>query len=230
MASKNQQLSDGTNFSVIYGGDGDGTISITLQPNSGLERTASIVVKTTDGSVTRTISLKQIGKTKVTKTVTLYPSSYNSTDYAYQSVVSGYALSNPVGKGSTSTSMCRVNLKTGSRAVSYVYYNFDCSSIPSNATIESVTCKVKCYINQTNANRVATRQVQLFSGSTAKGSAATMSASTTALNVTAGNWTRAELDNCRMRLYAVRGTNSTTTTYYMGLYGADLTITYSYYE
>lgn len=230
MASKNQQLSDGTNFPVIYGGDGDGTISIALPSNSGLERTASIVVKTTDGSVTRTISLKQIGKTKVTKTVTLYPSSYNSTDYAYQSIASGYALSNPIGKGSTNTSMCRINLKTGSRAVSYVYYNFDCSSIPSNATIESVTLKAKTYVSQTNANRVATRQFQLFSGSTAKGSVGTMSTSTTAQAIDGGTWTRAELNNCRMRLYAVRGTNSTTTTYYMGLYGADLTITYSYYE
>lgn len=230
MAIKNQQLSDGTNFSVIFDGSGDGTISITLPSNSGMERTASVVVKTTDGSVTKTVNLKQIGKTKVTKTVTLHPSSYNSTDYAYQSIASGYALSNPIGKGSTGTSMCRINLKTGSRAVSYVYYNFDCSSIPSDATIDSVTLKAKTYVNQTNANRISTREFQLFSGSTAKGSVGTMSTSTTAQTIDGGTWTRAELDNCRMRLYAVRGTNNTTTTYYMGLYGADLTITYSYYE
>lgn len=223
-------MSDGTSLSVTYTGSGDGTISFTLPKNEGGDRTASIVLKTSVGNVSKTISIKQSGRPKITKTVTLYPSSYNSTDYAYASVVSGYALSNPIGKGSTSTSMCRVNLKTGSSEVSYLYYNFDCSSIPSNATIESVTCKAKVYINQTNSNRVQTRQVQLFSGSTAKGSAATMSTSTTALNITAGTWTRTELNNCRLRLYAVRGTNSTTTTYYMGLYGADLTITYSYYE
>lgn len=124
--------------------------------------------------------------------------------------------------------MCRVNLKTGSRATSYLFYKFDLSAIPSNATIDSVTCKVKCYINQTNSSRISTRQVQMYYGtSTAKGTAATMSTSTTALTVTAGTWTRAELDDCRIRLYAVRGTSNTSTTYYMGLYGADVTVTYT---
>lgn len=160
--------------------------------------------------------------------VTVYPASYDSTNYSYASVVSGYALTVPIGKGSTNTSMCRVNLKTGSRATSYLFYKFDLSAIPSNATIDSVTCKVKCYINQTNSNRVATRQVQMYYGtSTAKGTAATMSTSTTALTITAGTWTRAELNDCRIRLYAARGTQNTTTTYYMGLYGADVTVTYT---
>lgn len=160
--------------------------------------------------------------------ITVYPASYDSTNYSYQSVVSNYPLTNPIGKGSTSTSMCRVNLKTGSRATSYLFYKFDLSAIPANATIDSVACKVKCYINQTNSSRIATRQVQMYYGiNTAKGTASTMSTSTTALNITCGTWTRAELDDCRIRLYVARGTSNTTTTYYMGLYGADLTVQYT---
>lgn len=160
--------------------------------------------------------------------ITVYPASYDSTNYSYQSVVSNYPLTNPIGKGSTSTSMCRVNLKTGSKATSYLFYKFDLSAIPANATIDSVACKVKCYINQTNSSRIATRQVQMYYGiNTAKGTASTMSTSTTALNITCGTWTRAELDDCRIRLYVVRGTSNTTTTYYMGLYGADLTVQYT---
>ena len=155
------------------------------------------------------------------------PSGYDSTNYSYASVVSGYPLTNPVGKDSTNTSMCRVNLKTGSGAESYVFYTFDFSAIPSDATIKSVSGKAKAYISQTSLFRVRTRQVQLYYGtSTAKGSASTMSTSTTALELTCGTWTRAELDNCRLRLYAVRGWSSTSSTYYMGLYGADLTVTY----
>ena len=115
------------------------------------------------------------------------PSGYDSTNYSYASVVSGYPLTNPVGKDSTSTSMCRVNLKTGSDAESYVFYTFDFSAIPSDATIKSVSGKAKAYINQTNIFRISTREVQLYYGtSTAKGSASTMSTSTTALELTCG--------------------------------------------
>ena len=110
------------------------------------------------------------------------PSGYDSTNYSYASGVSGYPLTNPVGKDSTSTSMCRINLKTGSGAESYVFYTFDFSAIPSDATIKSVSGKVKAYINQTNIFRIETRQVQVYYGtSTAKGSASTISTSTTAL-------------------------------------------------
>lgn len=164
-----------------------------------------------------------------TDSIKVTPSGYDSTNYSYASVVSGYPLTNPVGKDSTSTSMCRVNLKTGILAESYLFYTFDFSAIPSNATIKSISGKAKAYINQTNSSRITTRQVQLYYGtSTAKGSASTMSTSTTALTLTCGTWTRAELDNCRLRLYAVRGFSSSTTTYYMGLYGADLTVTYEW--
>ena len=90
------------------------------------------------------------------------PSGYDSTNYSYASVVSGYPLTNPVGKDSTSTSMCRINLKTGSGAESYVFYTFDFSAIPSDATIKSVSGKVKAYINQTNIFRIETRLLLAF--------------------------------------------------------------------
>lgn len=160
---------------------------------------------------------------------TLYPSGYDSTHYSYASVNSSYPLSNPVGKSSSNTSYAQINLKTGSSAETYVFYTFDCSSIPSDATIDSVTCSAKGYVSQTNANRVATRQMQMYYGtSTAKGSAYTLSTSTSATNLTVGSWTRSELNDIRIRLYCKRGSNNTTTTYYMRFYGATLTINYTY--
>lgn len=160
--------------------------------------------------------------------ITVYPASYNTTVYSYQSIASGYPLTNPIGKGSTNTSMCRINLKTGSNAETYVFYKFDLSAIPTNAKIDFVSCSAKCYINNTQSNRISSRQVQLYYGTaTAKGSASTVSSSTTALQLTCGTWTRAELDNINLRLYAKRGTSNTTTTYYIGLYGATLTVQYT---
>lgn len=165
----------------------------------------------------------------ITDSIKVTPSGYDSTNYSYASVVSGYPLTNPVGQDSTGESMCRINLKTGSGAESYVFYTFDFSAIPSDATIKSISGEAKVYISNTSSYRIKTRQVQLYYGtSTAKGSASTMSTSTTALTLTCGTWTRAELDNCRLRLYAKRGSWSTSTTYYMGLYGADLTVEYEW--
>lgn len=161
--------------------------------------------------------------------ITLYPSGYDSTNYSYASVNSSYPLSNPVGKNSSNTSYAQINLKTGSSAQTYVFYTFDCSEIPQDATINSVTCSAKGYISQTNSNRINTRQMQMYYGtSTAKGSASTLSTSASAQNMSVGTWTRSELNDIRIRLYAKRGSSNTTTTYYLRFYGATLTITYTY--
>lgn len=160
---------------------------------------------------------------------TLYPSGYNKSKYSYASVQSGYGLDTPVGKGSTNTTYSQWNLKTGSNAESYVFYEFDCSSIPTDATIKSISCSAKVYISQTNSSRISSRQVQLYyNTTTAKGSASTVSTSTTALNLSCGTWTRSELNAISLRIYSKRGTSNTTTTYYNRFYGATLTITYEY--
>lgn len=154
--------------------------------------------------------------------VTLVPSSIDSS-YSYASISGG---SNAYTE-SSSTTYATINLTTGSGATTYVYYKFDTSDIPAGATIDSITCSAKAYINTTNSSRITTRQIQLFSGTTAKGSAATISNSTTAFSITPGSWTRNELNDLRIRLYAVRGSSNTTTTYYFRFYGATVTINYS---
>lgn len=77
------------------------------------------------------------------------------------------------------------------------------------------------------AGRVATRQAQLFSGTTAMGDPYTLTNSTTAFSITAGTWTAAQLNNAKLRLYGVRGSSSTTTNYYFRLYGATIEVTYT---
>lgn len=164
----------------------------------------------------------------VTDSTALYPAEVNTAWCRYASVNTSYPLTNPVGKDSSNTTYSQWNLTTGSSAESYVFYKFDCSSIPSNATIKKVECSTKAYCSNTNSSRVATRTVQLYNGTTkAMGSATTVGAANS-VTMTCGTWTRTQLNDCYIRIYAKRGTSNTTTTYYMRFYGATLTITYEY--
>lgn len=201
---------------------GNQAITISSDPNgTSSSRTKTVTFATSVGGASKSLSITQKGRELKEYTVTLYPSAFISGQYAS---ISGQ--NNPVGKGSTSTSYVTINLKTGSNAETWAYYSFDTSSIPENAEIVSVACASKCYINTTTASRVGTRQVQLFTGTTAKGSASTVSTSTSALNMSCGTWTRSELNNCRIRVYGKRGTSNTSTTYYFRYYGSTLTIKY----
>ena len=149
----------------------------------------------------------------ITDSLTAHPSGVLD-DHAYDSISNQANAYNE----SSNTSYATINLVTGSGAITYIYYTFDFSDIPAGATIDSVSCSAKAYISTTNSSRITTRQIQLFSGSTAKGSAYTVSNSTSAFTMTPGTWTREELQNARIRLYAVRGTSNTTSTYYFRLY------------
>lgn len=158
----------------------------------------------------------------IQNTITAHPTGVAS-DHAYASVsntTNGYA-------DSSNTTYATINLTTGSGATTYIYFTFDFSGIPNGATIDSVSCSAKAYINTTNSSRITTRQIQLYSGTTAKGSASTISNSASAFTMTTGTWTRDELQNARIRLYAVRGTSNTTSGYYFRFYGATFTVNYS---
>ena len=159
-----------------------------------------------------------------TETKTFYPGAYDSGASSVQSVTNA---TNPVGKGSTNTTYATINLVTGSRATTTIYWPFDLSAIPSGAEIDSVSCKVKASVSSTSG--VSSASVQLYSGSTSKGSSTSiLSTSTSAKTLSVGTWTRSELQNCRLCLKAQRGTSSTSTTRSLLFYGADLTVTYTH--
>lgn len=135
---------------------------------------------------------------------------------------------NPVGKGSNNTTYAQAYIRTGSSATSYLTYGFDLSDIPDNAVINSVSCSAKGYISTTGSNAIRTRQMQMFSGDTAKGTASTISNTASVITMSVGTWTVAELKNARIRIYAVRGTSSTSSSVYLRFYGATLTVVYEY--
>lgn len=160
------------------------------------------------------------------ETWTGYPTNYLS-DHQY------YAASNQANAlaPTTSTTYANINLTRGSSAVTYWYVTFDTSSIPQNATITSCSGKIKCVMSSTKSNYIKTRQAQFFSGTNAKGATVTVSTSTNVLTPTnIGTWSRNELDDARVRFYAVRNTGSTGSSIYLRPYGADLTVNYSWDE
>lgn len=126
---------------------------------------------------------------------------------------------------SNSDTYAYLYIVNGGNSESYIYYNFNLN-IPTDAIINSVVCTVKSKLNNTGGT--STRQLQLFSGSTAKGTATNItSTSLQTYTLNAGTWTAYELNNAKLRFYAKRNTSATTTNRYLSLYGATLTVSYT---
>lgn len=157
------------------------------------------------------------------KTLTVYPSGYISDDYAYASaenIENGY-------NSADNTTYATINLTTGSEAETYIYYTFDLSAIPDGAVITGVSCSAKATISSTSYLYISSRTMQLYSGTTAKGSYASIPSSANATTISAGDWTRDELTDCRLKIYASRGSLGATTARNIKFYGASLTIEYA---
>lgn len=159
--------------------------------------------------------------------------SASSHPVSYDSSYAAYSLNNPTrgykDSGDT-TNYSQLNLVRGNGAVSYLYYNFS-FNIPSGATITAISCTATCSINRTVATNITTRQIQLYAGSTAKGSASDVVNSMNLMTLNAGNasdWSASDVNNAKIRLYAVRGSVNTTNNYYFRFYGATLNVSYTY--
>lgn len=161
-------------------------------------------------------------------TLTTHPTSIDDSRSNYDGVYNNNVLENAFTDASSSTRFAPY-VPTGSGAESNIYLNFDeCADIPSGATIDSVTCSVKCGTQGTNY--YTTRTVQMYSGTTAKGSATTMSGSNSSPqthSLTVGSWTASEIQHACLRFHVVRGSNNTSTNATFSIYGATLTVNYT---
>lgn len=144
-----------------------------------------------------------------------YPASFTSSGMSSTSNASAC-----IGKSASAGSATGNMYSSGSGSTGVVEYAFDLSSIPSSATIDSVSCQVKAH--EENASK-SSMTLQLYAGNTAKGSATTVDGtSNTIYTLTTGTWTRSEIDSLVLH---------TTYGYYGGLVaGATLTIAYSMSE
>lgn len=150
-----------------------------------------------------------------TETKTFYPGAYNADSNNYYGMKNA---TNPVGKGSANTTYASFENRPYESGI--VYWPFDTSIIPAEATIDSVACMAKGSCNSSTKG-----SMQLYSGTVAKGSATSTKTSADVYNLSCGTWTRAELDNIRL-LTKITNTNSGSSIFYF--YGADLTVTYTY--
>lgn len=150
-----------------------------------------------------------------TETKTFYPGAYKADSNAYYGMENA---TNPVGKGSANTTYA--SFKNRPYQSGIVYWPFDTSIIPAEATIDSVACMAKGSCNSSTQG-----SMQLYSGTVAKGSATSTKTSAAVYNLSCGTWTRAELDNIRL-LTKITNTNSSSSIFYF--YGADLTVAYTY--
>lgn len=184
----------------------------------------NIIVK--DNNVDVTSQLVSHTSSGTFDTNTYIPSSFDSTNSSYDSV---YSTNNPENglTAHTSTTRCCVYANTTNGSESYLYYNFDCSDIPSNATITSVTCQVgaSCY---SSGSYFSTHTLQLCTGTTEKGTAttATGNGSTSKVETVNGgsSWTRAELDDIKIRFKIVRSQTGDAS---FSFFGATLTVEYT---
>ena len=157
-----------------------------------------------------------------TGTISVHPSGQTDNTYAYlNNKENAYT-------DETSTTYATIGLVTGSSMVTRTYFTFNTSAIPSNATITSVSCVAKGYVSNASSKNVASRTMQMCTGTTQKGSGSQLTTTAKVVTLTVGTWTRSELTNARLRFYAKRGTSNTSTDYYMRCYGATLTVEYSY--
>ena len=138
-------------------------------------------------------------------TYTTPVTSFDSANSSFYQEASGYGHDNGLGDG-TGT-YAGFHLTRGTNAVTHVYYNFDCSSIPDNATITSVTCSERASMSTATTNYVSQATLQLCAGTTAKGTATSILKTTAQyFNIDGGNnWTVAEIKNCKLHGYAKRG-------------------------
>lgn len=204
---------------------GDGTISPSgaITSYDGEEYELTITPTTKTDTVTATQDGVDITSQLVAhgagSTISATPEDVNTSGIqsgsSYASYCIGHSAENPSSSGTSS------NMYSSSGSTGYAAYSFDFSSIPSNATIEEIA--VRCYGHRESSTIDSSHvsNVALYYGSTMKGEDVDFPYTSNSLVTieNTGSWTRAELDNLRLRH---------TVGYYGGLVlGITIEVTYS---
>lgn len=158
--------------------------------------------------------------------VTLVPTGYDGQSSSYISVDASYPLSNSLTSSSSDT-FTVLNLNTGSGAVSKLAVKFDMSKIPTDAKVNSISCKIKARISNSSPY-VLTGVAQLYCGTAGLSSEIELGTSvvTQTFNDT-GWWDRESLDELILLITCTRGSLYASRSQTLRFYGADLTIDYT---
>lgn len=204
---------------------GDQSVSVTSDPNGGAAR-SKVVTFSADGVSPVSLTINQEAGV-VEHTLEVFLSSYvpKATDGSWYNLTSASsAYGDPA---SNTTSPCAVVMTRGAGAHTWCYFKFDTSSLPSNANIVSVEVKCRPGSSTNNANYIASKGCVLCSGTTEKTTSITINANNVLSTFPSATWTRAEVNDIRIKVYGTRGTSNTSNNYSLRMYGAKLTIKYT---
>ena len=158
--------------------------------------------------------------------VTLVPTGYDGQHSSYSSVDASYPLSNGLTSASSNT-FTVLNLNTGSGAVSKLAVKFDMSKIPTDAKVNSISCKIKARISNSSPY-VLTGVAQLYCGTAGLSSEIELGTSAVAQTFNdTGYWDRESLDDLILLITCTRGSLSANSSQTLRFYGADLTVDYT---
>lgn len=156
--------------------------------------------------------------------------SFDSVNSQYQSEASNHPFSTVIGKGSDNTnSYAEWNIVHGRFTQSRVYYRFDVSSIPMDATINSVNCTVRASRQNARVTEFSTLTLKIVVGTTEESSHATVAndESVAVYDLPSKTYTRDELTNIGIVMHSARGISSPNKDFWVRLYGATLSVDFT---
>ena len=157
--------------------------------------------------------------------------SFDSANSEYQSENSAHPFSTVIGKGSDNTdSYAEWNIKRGRFTQSRVHYRFNVSSIPSDATINSVNCTIRAARQSARLTEFSTFTSKIVIGTTEFGTdhaSVSNDESVAVYDLPSITCTREELTNVGIVLHAARGISSSNTDFWVRLYGATLSVDFT---
>lgn len=156
--------------------------------------------------------------------------SFDSVNSKYQSESSAHPFSTIIGKGSDNTdSYAEWNIVHGRFTQSRVYYRFDVSSIPMDATINSVNCTVRASRQNARLTEFSTLTSKIVIGTTEESEHASVAnnESVNVYDLPSKTCTRDELTNVGIVMHSSRGISSSNKDFWVRLYGATLSVDFT---
>lgn len=158
--------------------------------------------------------------------VTLVPTGYDGQHSSYISVDASYPLSNGLTSSSSDT-FTVLNLNKGNGAVSKLAVKFDVSKIPTNAKINSISCRMKARVSNSSLfilNGIA----QLYCGASGLSGEIELGMDPVVQTFNdPGWWDRESLDKLILLITCTRGPQYYNSSQTLRFYGADLTVDYT---
>ena len=208
-------------YDVTASGDGtlspSGTTSV-LEHDSYTLTITDITPNVTDNNVDVTDQLVE----SQGGTVTLIPQSETHTNFTITDLSNAY-------HDATNITYARLDLAGGTTGT--IYFSLGGITIPSSATIESVTCSATLQYNRNGSSSGYTASCQLYNSSSAKGSSTSIVSSggsdvaKTTFTLTPGSWTASEISGARFYITATN--NASSTHRYIYVYGVSFNVTFS---